>query len=185
MNHYWITSTLGNISGMVCFFVFAYKDGLGHFFQGWYRSPFIRSVWHVWPKAPCSEGEALNVCFLLWQWLLSFLKNAGRQTSVGWDFSNHRTLANLSWKLFDIFWHMSTHINLWMICRLSSICVCLGVRWVIGTSYISNIDFFPWKCSRCGGLQVYPNCCYPKFTINVHQPCTCSSGIPTAPCVLF
>ena len=34
-------------------------------------------------------------------------------------------------------------------------------------------------------LGVYPNYCYPKFTINVHQPCTCSSGIPTALCVYF
>ena len=68
-------------SRMVSFFLFAYKDGLGHC-KGWYRSP-QGALTHCFSKAPCSEGEALNVCFLLWRWLLIFSKSGGRRPSVG------------------------------------------------------------------------------------------------------
>lgn len=200
LNHFHVRE-----SGMkFVFFVFAYKDGLGHC-RGWYRFP---SSGAFDPRRHAAKEKLSMFASCCGDGSSSFRKVLGDGLQLGWFccgfdpigfsspsnqsnhhlgkvffvvFSNHQPFANLSWKLFGIFWHMSTHINLWMICRLSRICACLGVRWVISTSYISNIDFFPWKCNRCGGLRVYPNYCYPKFTINVHQPCTCSSGLPTAP----
>ena len=214
-------------SRMVSFFLFAYKDGLGHC-KGWYRSP-QGALTHCFSKAPCSEGEALNVCFLLWRWLLIFSKSGGRRPSVG-------MVLFFSWvgKLWYTFVclvddfvadsiplgflrHQINQITTWarcFFCFLQPPNFCKSklevVRYILthvgSHQLVDDMPFIKYMCllrssmsdryllhlkhwflshESAIDLGVYPNYCYPKFTINVHQPCTCSSGIPTAPCVLF